>query len=601
MSNKKHSTFYIVNTTVLLLSAFVILCGLRGSIQERLGYFQDFSILTVKFILKSFGTLFFSCAIIILAIKILKPVPENPSQKKKKIFFLLSGYFLYFIALSLLVLKKWATNRFPMDQPEVVYFTLTHIQGGGIDNKIFFESGKILFVCFIISTFFCFIELLYELKTQNYYLSVGRIKNISLNFLWFVFGLSMMLFSLIDLYKDLSIKDYREVILKYSKPPVESEFYASEYVVPEYEKIEFPKEKRNLIIILMESMESSFADNENGGILEKNLIPNLTGLANENINFSNTDKIGGGIDLSGTGWTIAAMTSKFAGLPFNLLGAENRNHTYFLPGAITLTDILDKNGYKQLFIFGSDKHFAGRDALLETHGNVEVHDIDWYKKNDMLANDYSVFWGFEDEKLFNFAKYELNNLGNSKNPFMFGLLTVDTHMPTGYQCEACPSSEDMPLKNSILCSDILVSSFIDWCKTQPWYDNTVIVVMGDHLFMATEDTSPFGNNDYLTAHRLKTELDGMDNTPRRWIDIFINSPLQDNENNFIKNRKFSSFDMFPTILASIGSKIEGDKLGFGVNLFSGEKTLCERFSEEYINSEIMARNKQYEYMEFIQE
>ncbi len=54
-------------------------------------------------------------------------------------------------------------------------------------------------------------------------------------------------------------------------------------------------------------------------------------------------------------------------------------------------------------------------------------------------------------------------------------------------------------------------------------------------------------------------------------------------------------------LASIGSKIEGDKLGFGVNLFSGEKTLCEWFSEEYINSEIMARNKQYEYMEFIQE
>lgn len=128
--NKKHSAFYIVNTIVLLLSAFVILCGLRGSIQERLGYFQDFSILTVKFILKSFGTLFFSCAIIILAIKILKPVPENPSQKKKKIFFLLLGYFLYFIALSLLVLKKWATNRFPMDQPDVVYFTLTHIQGG---------------------------------------------------------------------------------------------------------------------------------------------------------------------------------------------------------------------------------------------------------------------------------------------------------------------------------------------------------------------------------------------------------------------------------------------------------------------------------------
>ena len=33
--------------------------------------------------------------------------------------------------------------------------------------------------------------------------------------------------------------------------------------------------------------------------------------------------------------------------------------------------------------------------------------------------------------------------------------------------------------------------------------------------------------------------------------------------------------MFPTILASIGVKIEGEKLGLGTNMFSGEKTLFE--------------------------
>ena len=41
--------------------------------------------------------------------------------------------------------------------------------------------------------------------------------------------------------------------------------------------------------------------------------------------------------------------------------------------------------------------------------------------------------------------------------------------------------------------------------------------------------------------------------------------------------KFSQFDMFPTTLAALGVKIEGNKLGLGVNLFSLNKrgSLCQ--------------------------
>ena len=346
----------------------------------------------------------------------------------------------------------------------------------------------------------------------------------------------------------------------------------------------------------MESMESSFADKENGGLMERNLIPHLTTLASEHLNFSHTTKVGGGIDLSGTGWTIAGMTAKLAGLPFNLGGLENQETSTFLPGAVTLTDILAYAGYRQLFIFGSDKRFAGRDALLETHGNVEIHDIAWYKAHGLLPEDYLVFWGFEDEKLFRFARSELQQLGNGEEPFLFGLLTVDTHMPDGYQCALCPDTEDMPLKNAILCSDAQVFDFIDWCKTQAWYEDTVFVILGDHLFMATSDTNPFESDEYITSHRLKDELEGMGNNPRRWIDIFINAVPEAAVQTYT-DRAFSAFDLFPTILAALGCTIPGDRLGFGVNLFSGEQTLCERYPEEYINAELMTRNKQYEALE----
>ena len=43
--------------------------------------------------------------------------------------------------------------------------------------------------------------------------------------------------------------------------------------------------------------------------------------------------------------------------------------------------------------------------------------------------------------------------------------------------------------------------------------------------------------------------------------------------------------MYPTTIASLGAEIEGDRLGLGTNLFSDKKTLIERTSLDYVESE----------------
>ena len=73
-----------------------------------------------------------------------------------------------------------------------------------------------------------------------------------------------------------------------------TDFYEKYYVNPAKTKLDFPSQKRNLIYIFMESMESSYADQEDGGIMDDNYIPNLTKLAKENINFS--DKADGKLE-----------------------------------------------------------------------------------------------------------------------------------------------------------------------------------------------------------------------------------------------------------------------------------------------------------------
>ena len=65
-----------------------------------------------------------------------------------------------------------------------------------------------------------------------------------------------------------------------------------------------------------------------------------------------------------------------------------------------------------------------------------------------------------------------------------------------------------------------------------------------------------------------------------------------------QNRYYANFDMFPTILASIGVKIEGERLALGTNLFSGEKTVMERSGQgmagvEYVNDQLMYKSTLY--------
>lgn len=53
-------------------------------------------------------------------------------------------------------------------------------------------------------------------------------------------------------------------------------------------------------------------------------------------------------------------------------------------------------------------------------------------------------------------------------------------------------------------------------------------------------------------------------------------------------------DMFPTTIASLGATIEGDRLGLGTNLFSGEQTLAEKLTFDQLNDDLSQKSKFFE-------
>ena len=266
-----------------------------------------------------------------------------------------------------------------------------------------------------------------------------------------------------------------------------STFIEDHYADPAKTAITFPEKKRNLIFIYLESMENTFADRESGGAFEKNCIPELTKLSLENENFSgNSGILNGGIPMSGTTWTMGAMFGTTSGLPLKTSIGSNAMSTqaHFFPGIRTLGDILEDEGYSQTLLIGSEAKFGGRELYFREHGNYKMEDYHYALENGLIPAGYDVWWGYEDEKLFAFAKDTATKLAGGDEPFNLTILTADTHFENGYLCRLCGDTfGDNKYANVMACSSRQVSEFVKWIQQQDFYANTTVVVVGDHLTM----------------------------------------------------------------------------------------------------------------------
>lgn len=322
-------------------------------------------------------------------------------------------------------------------------------------------------------------------------------------------------------------------------------------------------------------MENSYSDKKNGGLNNKNLIPTLSKLTKENTSFSNTKHQGGALPLNGTAWTAAAMVGQTSGLPLKINTSSNGiiDLNNFFPNTKTLGDILEENGYNNYLQLGSDSSYGCRDKYFEQHGNYKIFDLNTAIEKKEMTEEDIVWWGFDDNDLFERAKKHLTTISKNKAPFNYTMLTVDTHFEDGYLADTCKKEYDNQYSNVISCSDAKIKDFLNWLKKQDFYDNTVIILTGDHLSM---------DADYFEKIPVDYE--------RTVYNVIINSEQKAKRTT---NRKFSTLDIFPTTLASLGAEIEGERLALGTNLYSSKKTLIEEKGYKYVTKELDKRSSFY--------
>lgn len=255
-------------------------------------------------------------------------------------------FIILLVAFILIFSVNWIYNTYGNISLEEIMFQI-RVPNTGVNTDYYYSYAKnalsFIIVCTIIS--FILINIIIKkrkkiypkrMKEKEHIISTSLViykkktdtvflKRLSVAFL-------MLIISLTYLVNRTDLITY----IKYQTS--NSSLIQDEYVDVSQTKIEFPEEKRNLIYIYLESMEATFYSQENDGAFEESIIEDLEEIAQENIAFSNSQKLKGLYSLSGSTWTTGAMTAQTTGLPLKIPIEGNSYGEYatFLPGAIRI-------------------------------------------------------------------------------------------------------------------------------------------------------------------------------------------------------------------------------------------------------------------------
>lgn len=343
-----------------------------------------------------------------------------------------------------------------------------------------------------------------------------------------------------------------------------SDFYEREYVFPETVEINF-ENKRNVLMIALESMEKPYANEELFG--PGGLTPNITKLERNNVSFENYHV------LSGMTHTIAAITGMVAGLPLFFSSYKSIEK---MVGASGIGNIFVKNGYQTWSFFPASGKFSLKENFLRRMGFENIYDGERLRAMLDYELDVKPFDGIDDGTLFDMTRPMIVDVIRSGKPYFILMETINTHCD-GYYTQYC---RDMAMPQETMediakCEDKIIYNFVQWFRKQ---DPTAVVIMvNDH----TQRSGP-----------IMQKLSSLEE--RALNNVFINADSV--FDNVDENRPVAAFDFFPTVVEAAGGKIKGCRLGLGTAMTkrcAGVQTLREKYGDTELQRLMEQRNHLY--------
>lgn len=311
---------------------------------------------------------------------------------------------------------------------------------------------------------------------------------------------------------------------------------------------------KNLIVIHLESFQQFLL---NYKLDDQEVTPFLNSIYNskEMYSFENF------FNQVGQGKTSDAEnmleTSTF-GLPQgSLFSALGTNNTFEAAPAI-----LNQNGgYSSAVFHGNNGSFWNRNSVYPNMGYQNFFDLSYFNQNSSNLSEY----GLKDKLLFHDS---IKYLERMQQPFYTKFITVSNHFPYNLDkknTDFTPAdTSDNSINNYFVTAHYLdqaVREFFDYLKKSGLYDNSVIVLYGDHYGISDTRNLKLAK---LLGKSSSTWSD-YDNAQLQRVPFMVHVPGK--HDGGIQQQYGGEIDVLPTLLHLMG--IDTRKyVQFGTDLFS---------------------------------
>ncbi len=139
-----------------------------------------------------------------------------------------------------------------------------------------------------------------------------------------------------------------------------------------------------------------------------------------------------------------------------------------------INEVFSNSGYHSSFYYGGEIGFVNMKSYLLNAGFKKIID-----QADFKENELSMKWGAHDEFVF---EKQISDLNETEQPFFSVLLTLSSHEPFEVPMETKfpGKNESDKFRNAAYYSDKCLGEYFRMAKQQPWYDNTLFILVADH-------------------------------------------------------------------------------------------------------------------------
>jgi len=232
-------------------------------------------------------------------------------------------------------------------------------------------------------------------------------------------------------------------------------------------KTHFPsKEPKNLVILIEESLGSQFVGFSGG---DATITPNLDKLSHEGLAFTNLYS-NGTRSIRG----LEGISAGFLPIAGESVVKRNKSQSDFF----TVAQLLKPLGYKTSFVYGGESRFDNMRSWYMGNGFDTVIEQKDYKNPSFVST-----WGVSDEDLVTKAHELYKDHFAKGEKFVSVIFSSSNHspfeLPDG-KIDFIPGKPHQGVENAVKYADFAIGKLFELAKKEPYYKDTVFVVVADH-------------------------------------------------------------------------------------------------------------------------